>query len=80
MGVASRLRGIHHSLSCLTPKLFTSAIFMTWVAGMFGDNEYSMKTNPPVHLLGFKLNNSSFHIELLASWLFDKLLLLINIQ
>ena len=43
MGVESRLRGIHHSLSCLTPKLFTSAIFMTWVAGMFGDNEYSMK-------------------------------------
>ena len=60
MGVESRLREIHHSLSCLTPKLFTSAIFMTWVGGMFGDNEYSMKTNPPVHLLGFKLNYSSF--------------------
>ena len=29
MGVESRLREIHHSLSCLTPKLFTSTIFMT---------------------------------------------------
>ena len=42
MGVESRLREIHHSLSCLTPKLFTSAIFMVvwgWKkGGMFGDN------------------------------------------
>ena len=58
----SRLREIHHSLSCLTPKLFTSAIFMVvwgWQkGGMFGDdNEYSMNFLLWVHLfLGFKDN------------------------
>ena len=67
MGVESRLREIHHSLSCLTPKLFTSAIFMTWVGGMFGDNEYSMKTNPPVQCAPFGIQTQLQQFSL-NSW------------
>ena len=65
MGVESRLRGIHHSLSCLTPKLFTSAIFMTWVGGMFGDNEYSMKTIAPFAPSGIQTQLQQFSLN---SW------------
>ena len=60
MGVESRLREIHHSLSCLTPKLFTSAIFMTWGWAWDGseggclDNEYSMDIISPLCLFGLK--------------------------